>query len=378
MRASHPFVRLARYIRMVRPHEIGRSERGYHRHDRARRALGDFLQALGYGPVEAPWREVARWPGVRLRCYGNAPAGRAGALIVPAPIKRAYIWDIAPQHSAVRALLAAGLGVHLVEWTDDLDGGLAEVIDLLGRTLASVHARTKAPIVLLGHSLGGTLASLVAAMHPNAVAGLILLEAPLHFGIEAGAFAPYTIRAPDMSRRAGDRHRHIPGTVLNWFSITADPISYGLLPALDAVTSTADPDLFAMHMRVRRWTLDEFAMPARLFRDVVIDLYRDDRFHRATLVISERRRGPADMTAPILAIVNPLNPCVPPPSTLRFLECTRASSNVMDYRGEPGVALQHVGILVGRRAHAITWPHIAGWIEERLANGAALPAGSSE
>lgn len=333
---------------------------------------------MGYGAIETPWREEERWPGVRLRCYGNTTATRAGALIVPAPIKRAYIWDIAPRHSAVRALLASGLSVHLVEWTDDIDGGLDEVIDLLCHSLAYVRTRAEAPVVLLGHSLGGTLASLLAAMQPNAVAGLILLEAPLHFGLEVGAFAPYTVGAPDMPRRVTDRLRPIPGTVLDWFSITADPMSYGLLPALDAVISTADPDLFTMHMRVRRWTLDEFAMPTRLFRDIVIDLYRDDRFHRATLVIGRHRPGPADMTAPILAVVNPLNPDVPPLSTLRFLKRTRASCSVMEYRGEPGVALQHVGILVGRRAHAILWPRIVAWIEARLADGAAHPPRSSE
>src|SRR5689334_18969988 len=105
-------------IRMVRPHEIRPGNRRYIRqdwHDGARRAVGECLQALGYGAIESPWREEARWPGMRLRCYGNATAGRAGALIVPAPIKRAYIWDIAPSHSAIRALLACGLTVYLVE-----------------------------------------------------------------------------------------------------------------------------------------------------------------------------------------------------------------------------------------------------------------------
>jgi polyhydroxyalkanoate synthase len=39
----------------------------------------------------------------------------------------------------------------------------------------------------------------------------------------------------------------------------------------------------------------------------------------------------------------------------------------MEYGGERGIALQHVGILVGRGAHAIMWPRITGWIEEHLA-----------
>jgi polyhydroxyalkanoate synthase len=335
------------------------------RHDRNRRTLGDGLQRLGYGPVETPWQEVARWPGARLRCYGHPSAAHAGALIVPAPIKRAYIWDIEPQRSVVRNLLASGLGIYLIEWTDDLDGGLAEISNLLGRCLDNVIARNGSAVALLGHSLGGTLASLLAAMRPDAVACLVLLEAPLRFGTEAGAFAPFTIAALDMP--AIDRLGRIPGAVLDWFSVAADPMSYGLLPALDALISAGDPDLSTTHMRVRRWTLDEFAMPARLFRDIVITLYRDDEFYGGALAIDEQHLGPDHMTMPILAVVNPINPDVPPWSTLRFLEQTHAPScTVLNYAGEPGVALQHVGILVGRQAHATVWPRISGWLQERL------------
>jgi polyhydroxyalkanoate synthase subunit PhaC len=368
---------LARFVGMVRPREIRPGDRRHVRqawHDGARRALGECLQALGYGAIEAPWREEARWPGVRLRGYGDATAARAGALIVPAPIKRAYIWDIEPRHSAVRALLDSGLAVYLIEWTDDFEGGLAEAGNLLDRSLTSVLARTGEPVVLLGHSLGGTLASLLAAMQPDAIAGLALLEAPLHFGMAAGAFAPLTLGAPDMPRLAIDELRPVPGTVLDWFSIIADPISYAFLPALDAVTSAADAELFTMHMRVRRWTFDEFAMPARLFRDVVVDLYRDDRFYRGALAMGRRHLSPADMTMPILAVVNPFNPDVPPLSTLAFLKRTHASScSVTEYGGERGIALQHVGILVGRRAHAVIWPRITGWIRKRLASGRRRP-----
>lgn len=84
------------------------------------------------------------------------------------------------------------------------------------------------------------------------------------------------------------------------------------------------------------------------------------------------------MTAPILAVVNPLNPDVPPLSTLRFLERTRASCAATAYLGEAGVALHHVGILVGRRAHAIIWPRIIGWIEAQFGDGVAPPRHSSE
>jgi polyhydroxyalkanoate synthase len=156
-----------------------------------------------------------------------------------------------------------------------------------------------------------------------------------------------------------------PGRSLDLFSVAADPPSYGLLPAIDAIVSAGNPDLLATHLRVRRWALDELAMPARLFRDVVVDLYRDDRFYEGTLMMVGRRVGPPNVAVPILAVVNPFNRDVPPPSTLRFLDRTLAPSKaLLEYAGEPGVALQHVGVLVGREAHLTVWPRIVAWIHE--------------
>ena len=54
------------------------------------------------------WRQAARLP----------PPDAAGPalLILPAPFKRAYIWDLGPQVSVVRRC-SRGLRVFLLEWT---------------------------------------------------------------------------------------------------------------------------------------------------------------------------------------------------------------------------------------------------------------------
>lgn len=66
--------------------------------DEARRQAGRMLDAAALGPVEAPFRVVAKVPGARLRAYEPAcgPAGPV-LLILPAPIKRPYLWDRCPR-----------------------------------------------------------------------------------------------------------------------------------------------------------------------------------------------------------------------------------------------------------------------------------------
>jgi polyhydroxyalkanoate synthase len=72
--------------------------------DRFRRAQANALDFFGLGPCECDFRVAASGPHWRLRRYastGTAPS----ALIVAAPIKRAYIWDLTPSVSAVRYCL---------------------------------------------------------------------------------------------------------------------------------------------------------------------------------------------------------------------------------------------------------------------------------
>jgi polyhydroxyalkanoate synthase len=55
---------------------------------------------------------------------------------------------------------------------------------------------------------------------------------------------------------------------------------------------------------------------------------------------------------------------VPPATVLPVVEAAASrDKTVLEYEPEVGVALQHVGPLVGRRAHARLWPQIVRWIE---------------
>ncbi len=340
--------------------------------DRLRRWQGSLLDAAGFGPVEAPWRLLAERPGFRLRCYGG-PAGAPALVIVPAPIKQPYIWDLAPGSSVVRRCLDAGLRVYLVAWTPppeeavlaengSADHGTGDLglADYAGRLLAEALDIAAADsgrdsFTLAGHSLGGTLIALFAALRPERVRDLVLIEAPLAFADRAGRFAPWVAAAPDAGRVA-DRMGTVPGSFLNLASAAAAPDAFLADVARDRLLSFGDPEAATLHARVRRWTLDEFPMPGRLFADVVELLYRRDLFARDALDLEGRRIGARDLTMPIVAVVDPESAVVPAQSTLAAL--AHAEVHVLDYRGDPGVALRHVGALVGRSAHRDLWPGI--------------------
>lgn len=356
---------------------------GLEHSDRVRRERGRWLDALGFGPVETPSRVVRSWPGAELRAYGDAgraprPSSAAALLIIPAPIKQAYIWDLAPDVSVVRRALEAGRRVYLIRWTEpergaaERDDGLAAYADsLIARSLegmAADHGGGAAiPAVLAGHSLGGTLAAIFAALHPEAVRALVLLEAPMCFGgTAAGAFAPLLRQGPPGDAIVAALGGRVPGSFLNLVGTAAAPDAFQWERWRDAMASLPDPATLQLHLGVERWTLDEFPLPGRLFAEVVEQLYREDGFWRGTLRVGSRLAVPARITAPVLAVFDPRSRIIPPVSIVPFVKAlsARADARVLRYEGDTGVALQHVGVLVGRNAHRRLWPVILDWIRQ--------------
>jgi polyhydroxyalkanoate synthase len=336
--------------------------------DQARMQAVRLLDSLGAAPDPAPSRLV--WVGPGLRLLGYALPGAAGppVLLVPAPIKRAYIWDLAPEASVVRACLRQGLHVYLIDWTPpdacEQDFGLAHYADhLLLACIEVIAAETGQPrIAVMGHSLGGTLAAIFAALHPNRVRSLTLLEAPMTFGPGTGILTQLVAASPPAPLWTSSTGP-VPGALLSLGGLLASPITFLLEPWLDWLASLPDAHARQTHLRVRRWALDELPMARCLFVEVLEELYRHDRFMRGDLWIAGRHATPQQVEAPLLSVVNPRSRIVPASAVLPFHRAVRcAPGEVLWYQGETGVALQHVGVLIGRTAHQDIWPKILAWI----------------
>jgi len=309
---------------------------------------------------ETPFRLMLERPGAKLRLYGDRHH-RPALLIVPAPIKKPYIWDLAPPISVVRRCLDAGFGVYALEWAetwpDDADSDLSNYADRL--LLECVNAIDE-PVILAGHSLGGTFAAIFASLNPERVRGLVLLEAPLSFRQDRGAIASLIRKIPRTTalRAVGS----YPGTLLNTLGITASPESFVWWRWRDGIASMASLEALRTHLLVERWTLDESAMPDGLFADVV-NLYQTDDFMRGALAIGRRTAAARNVTAPVLAVVDPESDVVPPGSVVPFLDAISSrSKELLHYDGDTGIALRHVGVLVGQSAHRSLWPAILDWV----------------
>lgn len=332
--------------------------------DLLRRAQGQALGVLGFDPAERPFQVLADGSHWRLRDYGTAGAG-SSLLIVAAPIKKPYIWDLAPTVSAIGYCLDRGLRVYLTEWIPPtatservgLDECAQAISECIGRISTGPNG-TKP--FLFGHSLGGTLAAIFSACEPHSVRGLVLLGAPLCFRPSTGRFrdALISMIPPELAETTV-----VPGSLLSHASAFASPQTFVWSRLADAAASMNDPRAMELHARVERWALDEVALPGRLVHQIVEWLYRENRFCRGVLTVRGCTVGPSCLDLPILAVVNTTDEVAPFASIEPLLDALPTKDvSVINYAGETGVALQHLGVLVGSEAYASVWPNILAWL----------------
>jgi polyhydroxyalkanoate synthase len=332
--------------------------------DILRRAQGRVLGAFGLDPNECPYQITASGPFWRLRDYAT-PGATQSLLIVAAPIKRPYIWDLAPIASAISYCLGQDLHVRLLEWLPASrtggNNGLTEYTEAIRICVEKISSDTTGgrPF-LIGHSLGGTLAAIFGALAPNSICGLVLLGAPL-------CFRPATCRFRDalvsLVPSGLAETEPCPGSLLSHMSALASPDTFIWSRLMDAALSIPDGHAMQIHARVERWALDEVPLPGKLVHQLVERLYRENLFCQGALRIGDTVVGPRSMSMPTLAVVNTADDVAPLDSVKPFIDAMPTSdTRIIEYPGEIGVGLQHLGILIGRQARAQVWPDIVTWI----------------
>lgn len=301
-------------------------------------------QQAARGPAPPPRPIVARAGRAVVRDYGGTGAP---ILFVPSLINPPDILDLDADRSLLRWLAGQGHRVLMVDWgapaADERDLTLADhVATLLVPLIDALGER----VALAGYCLGGTMAIAAAMLRPPRA--LALIAAPWRFA----GYPAETPAALDalwrQSAAAAEAIGLLPMEILQAAFWRIDPAR--TIAKFEALGRRAPGDPAAdAFVRLEDWANDGPPLTFATARELLIDLYLDDRTGRGAWRVDGQAIDPAAIAAPILDIVSTTDRIVP----------AAAAAGIGERHP---VALGHVGMIVGGQARARLWQPLSGWL----------------
>jgi poly[(R)-3-hydroxyalkanoate] polymerase subunit PhaC len=314
----------------------------------------------GCSSAEVVWREDKA---VLYRYLPLPAVKRAGArplLICYALVNRPDVLDLEPERSLVRALLAAGLEVYLLDWgrPDPSDRGL-ELVDYIERYLGGgiqhlLEAHRIRSINLLGVCQGGTFSLCYCALHPQRVSRLVTMVTPVDFQTPQDLLSKWARQLDtDAIAQAGN----LSGAVLTGLFLALRPFRLMQQKYVDLLESYTDPAALATFCRMERWIFDSPDQAASALAQFVRWFYQENRLVGRTLQLGRSRVDLRNIRHPVLNIYADRDHIVPAAASAALRQHLRSR----DY-SEMRVDTGHIGMYISRHCQQSVASRIADWL----------------
>jgi polyhydroxyalkanoate synthase subunit PhaC len=215
---------------------------------------------------------------------------------------------------------------------------------------------------LLGWCIGAIVTTIYAAMRPDdGLRNLLLLTAPLDFSKKE------TIT---FSQWVDERYFDVEKILATFGNMPAEMIEYGakaLKPVENFVgnylrlwDNLDQPKIVESWHAMNSWVNDNIPMAGATFRQLIVDLYRNDRLIKGTWVVGGQKVDVRRITANLLVAMAAADHITPPCQSEKILEMV-SSPDRQALRLHGG----HIGIMAGREAATKTWPQLQAWLAAR-------------
>ncbi len=284
-------------------------------------------------------------------------------LLCPSLINRLYVLDLMTGNSLVERLVQAGHPVYGIDWGDpgqaEKGVGLDEFV--LGRLRRFIDAANKdggtQKIHVMGHCLGGTMATILAAVDDTGMASLINLTAPLRFH-DGGMLSAWT-RAPFFDpQTVVDAVGHVP----SWLTQPSFQILRPMgqpVKLMRLYQNMGDAKFLEFFRCLEAWINDNVAIPDAFFVDLVSKLYQKDALFNGKLRLRDHDVSLDDITLPVLTIAASSDHIVPVDSAVASHD--RYASTIKERHVLDG---GHIGVVVGGLSKKTLTPLMLRWTEQ--------------
>jgi polyhydroxyalkanoate synthase len=289
-------------------------------------------------------------------------------LLVFAFMNRPYILDLRPGHSFVEFMVSRGYDVFLLDWgapgPEDKNLKFDDyALEYMPRAIRKLEAITGSEeFSMLGWCIGAILTTIYAALRPgDGLRNLMLLTAPLDFSNKQGlTFARWTDEKHFDVDKVLAAFGNMPGEIIDYGAKALKPVENYVVNFMKLWDNLGNPQVVESWHAMNTWVTDNIPLAGGAFRQLIVDLYRNDRLMKGELMIRGQRVDLRRLRANLLTVIADGDHITPPCQSEAILDKVGSRDKEL-FR----VAGGHIGIMAGSGAHKRTWPHIDAWLGSR-------------
>jgi polyhydroxyalkanoate synthase len=281
-------------------------------------------------------------------------------------INKPFILDLQPDRSVVRRLLEAGHDVYLIDWNEPsrLDQHLT-LDDYVNRYIDNcvdvVRERSGVDrINFLGYCMGGTMATIYAALHQQKVQALGLMAAGLYFDETGGVLELWGDSEYYNPRDVVDVSGNVPAEMLDVGFALMDPVANYVSKYVRLYDNLEDDEFVENFARMERWLDEGIDVAGETYVQFLEDIYQDNKLYRNELHVGGEHVDVTDIEVPVLFIVGEYDHLIPPETSKPFEDVVGSDDTTIIEH-----ATGHIGLSVSGSSHGEIWPEIAEWYLER-------------
>lgn len=279
-------------------------------------------------------------------------------LLVYSLINRPSILDLLPKRSVIRHLLSRGFDVYLIDWgePDGLDrfAGLDIYVNLLLRTAVRqvcVHAGVE-QVTLFGYCMGGTMAAMYTALHPERVHKLLLLGAPFRFQSDELLYQ-WSSNKCFQPGNIVDALGNVPTWAFEGFNL----LKAGEKPRrlVELYEKLDDPNYVESYVAMEQWVGDNIPMAGQIYAEFVEQCFVKDSLLGNQIQIGGKTVDLKSIPCPTLVVAGAKDHLVPPETTTPVERVIPNAETILFPSG-------HIGLSVSGGSHKSLWPRVCDWL----------------
>mgnify|MGYP001825171133 CR=1 FL=1 len=302
-------------------------------------------------------------------------------------------FDLMPQRSMVRYLVACGFKVYLIDWgkprKEHAHLGLEDyAYDMMGTALGKIRRHSGSEeLSLMGWCMGGLLCLFYQGFTQDpGIRNLVTIASPIDLETGSGVIGAVAgvAQALDGPAQLVSNYTNLRMNTLDparlsmpdWattvvFKMT-DPVG-SVTTYWDLVTRLWDREFVESHSTTSDYLNNMLRYPGGVVKDMAGGVVTENQLAQGKVTIGERVAHLDEIDASLLAFAGKTDNLVPPDVAAKSVDVV--ASDDAEFRVAPG---GHMGVIIGSKAQSAVWKESAEWLASRSdakeGNSAQTPA----